>query len=256
MLRKRGSGRRRGGLRKRRGGLRKRMGMRKRNTNFVGGPNTAKITETYNLGNVTAQQPYLYIKAGITPGNRAATTAPNFGLYRIAKITFTLRPFFDTYTPAVYQPGGGAIGNQPVAVPYLYWKINRYGDAPAVFGAQYLRDQGSKPIRLDDKIVTWSYRPNILVADALAGAAVSGQVKMTPWLSTDIAPQDAAFALSTTDHYGHLMYIEGAAAGNAQPIIGQLEAKVVYEFKNPRGVNTSAGVDASGNEVLSTTVKL
>lgn len=249
VLRKRMVRRRRGGLRKRLG--RKRMGM-KRNTNFVGGPNTAKVTETYNLGNVNAQTPYLFIKSGITPGNRAATTAPNFGLYRIARITFTLRPYFDTYLPSVYQ--GGAVGNQPVAVPYLYWKINRYGDAPANFGAQYLRDQGSKPIRLDDKVITWSYRPNILVADALAGAAVSGQVKMTPWLSTDIAPQDQAFALSTTDHYGHLMYVEGAAAGNAQPVIGQLEAKVVYEFKNPRGVNTTSGVDASGNPVQSSLV--
>jgi len=250
VFRKRMVRRRRGGLRKR--VMRKRMV--KRNTNFVGGPNTAKVTETYNLGNIVSNNPYLFIKAGITPGNRAATTAPNFGLYRIARITFTLRPFYDTYTPNLGQAGGGQIGNQPTAVPYLYWKINRYGDAPAGFGAQYLRDQGSKPIRLDDKIVTWSYRPNILVADALAGAAVSGQVKMTPWLSTDIAPQDAAFALSTTDHYGHLLYVEGAAAGNAQPVIGQLEAKVVYEFKNPRGVNETPGVDASGNPINASTV--
>ena len=66
VLRKRGGFRRRGGLRKRRV-MRKRV--MKRNTNFVGGPNTAKVTETYNLGNITAQTPYLFIKAGITQGS-------------------------------------------------------------------------------------------------------------------------------------------------------------------------------------------
>lgn len=216
----------------------------KRNTNLVGGPNTAKVTEVFNLGSLNMQTPYEFNIPGISPNSRSAIVAPAFGLYRIAKVQYTFRPFYDTYTPNLGQAGGGQIGNQPDAVPYMYWKINRYGDSPAAWTAEFLREQGSKPIRVDDKLLTWSYKPNVLLADAGATAAGlnggSGQVKVTPWLSTDAQPGDNAFALSNTLHYGHLMYIEGAASGDAKPIIGQLEAKVIYEFKNPRGIESNA----------------
>lgn len=238
--------RRRRVVRKRKGGLRKR-GMRrmKRNTNFIGGPNTAKVTETYDLGSLLENTGYIFNKAGITPGFRAADVAPNFGLYRIASLTWTFKPFFDTYTPNLGQAGGGQIGNQPDAVPYLYWKMNRYGDAPAAFNGNYLKEQGARPHRVDDKIISWTYRPNILVADAGAVNGGSGQVKMTPWLSTDTAPGDQGFGLSVTKHYGHIMFIEGAASGNAQPPIGSFEVKVVYEFKNPRSPVSSSNAPLS-----------
>lgn len=248
---------RRAPRRLRRKGMKKR-GMRKlkRNTNFIGGPNTCKITETYDLGDLVLNAPYLVGKAGITPGFRAADVAPNFGLYRIAKLEWSLRPYFDTYTAATYQ--GGAIGNQPVAVPYFYWKINRYGEAPAAFTGTFLREQGAVPIRIDEKIIRWSYRPNVLLADTGAAAAAqqggSGQVKMTPWLSTDQTPGNNVFGLSSTQHYGHLMIAEGPAAGNAMPNIGRLEVKVVYEFKNPRG-QIAAGSSYTVEPVSSVALK-
>ena len=71
---------------------------------------------------------------------------------------------------------------------------------------------------------------------------------MTPWISTDNRVQDQAFGLSTTNHYGHSHFVEVPAAGNAQPNIGQLEVKVIYEFKNPRGI-TSSGQAATHKQV-------
>lgn len=84
-----------------------------------------------------------------------------------------------------------------------------------------------------------------MLADAGAAAAGlnggSGQVKMTPWLSTDNEVNDGAFALSTTQHYGHLMYVEGnTVAASPAVVVGRIEAKVVWEFKNPRGVTESS----------------
>lgn len=234
-------------MRKRRGG--KRMGKRSSNA-VTGGPNTCKITETYNLGNVLLNTPEEYFFEGIPANSRAAAVAPNFGLYRVAKVTFTYKPYFDTYLPSVAQAGGPAVGNQPVSLPTLYWKMNRYGDAPIAFDANFLRQQGAKPIRLDDKIVTLGYKPSILLADAGAVAAGlnggSGQVKMTPWLSTDNQPGNNAFALSTTVHYGHLLFVEGNVANVGQPMPGicEVEAQVVWEFKNPRA---TAGLQ--GNQV-------
>lgn len=121
--------------------------------------------------------------------------------------------------------------------------MNRYGDAPVGFTHFDMLSLGSKPIRLDDKTITIKYKPNILLANAGAVAAGqnggSGQVKLTPWLSTDTEADDNAFALSTTQHYGHIMYIESAAAGTGITAACEINARVIYEFKNPRILESS-----------------
>ena len=189
---------------RRRRALRKRSGkkkmMRKRSSNAVtGGPNTCRITETYTLSPTNINTPETYFFEGIPANTRAAAVAPNFGLYRIARVTYTYKPLYDTYTPGLIS---NPLTNYLATIPNLYWKMNRYGDAPAAFDADYLREQGSRAVRLDDKSIKISYKPNILLADAGAQAAGlnggSGQVKMTPWLSTDNEPDNNAFALSTT----------------------------------------------------------
>jgi len=216
---------------------------RGRSSNMVsGGPDTARVTETYELTVTNINQPEEYFFEGIPVGTRAANVAPNFGLYRIAKVTYTYKPLYDTYIPA-NDPAPG--GNWITTVPNLYWKMNRYGDAPVAFDADFLRTQGSKAIRLDDKAVVVSYKPNILLADAGAIAAGlnggSGQVKMTPWLSTDQQVGDNAFQLSRTVHYGHILFVEADTVNTTtKPPVCRVEVKVVWEFKNPRGVTESS----------------
>lgn len=218
-------------MRKRRGGI--------RNANRMGGPNTCKVIETVPLQVVNLNTPYLYIKSGIT-GARASAIAKEFGLYRIAKIIYTHRPLFDTYSSSL--PG---IGNSPNSVPCLYWKMNRYGDYPAAFNGDYMRAMGSKPLRLDDRNVSFSYKPNILtLQDNAAGASAAG-VKITPWLSTDDTPQDNLFTLSTADHFGHVLYVEGGGAGNGQGAACTLDIKIVYEFKNPRVVVSTSNAPSA-----------
>lgn len=212
----------------------------KRNPNNIGGPNTCKVIETLPTLSITNNQAYRIFKAGIT-GPRASAIAPNFGLYRIAKITYTYKPLYDTFS------GSLTAGNAPIQVPYLYWKMNRYADAPAVFNANYLRTQGSKGIRLDDKNITVSYKPNVLLQTSTAGSSGS-QVKMTPWLSTDARPDDGVFGLSTTEHQGHLFLVESAQSGGTAPVVCTLDIQVVYEFKNPRAPD-STSVDMSGSLV-------
>ena len=210
---------------------RRRRFARRYNSNDVsGGPNTAKVVETLANVDLTCNTPYIFLKAGIS-GPRASAVAPQFGLYRIARITYKINPLYDTYTSTA--PGGNAIAS----VPHLYWKMNRYADAPAVWDGDFLRQQGCKPHRLDDKTVTISYKPNILLAQSAAGSD-SGQVKMTPWLSTDTAPDDQVFALSTTEHQGHLMYIENAVSGAPEEVrVAKMDVTIVYEFKNPRAIS-------------------
>ena len=105
----------------------------KRNPNNIGGPNTCKVIETLPTQTIATNTPYLFVKTGIT-GQRAPEIAKQFGLYRIAKIIFTHKPWYDTFTPG-FAAGGGAPAQYQTTVPQLYWKMNRYGDAPVGFTA-------------------------------------------------------------------------------------------------------------------------
>jgi len=226
--------------------MRKRVS--KRNPNNIGGPNTCKVIETIPSEAIDVNTPYLFVKAGIT-GQRAPAIAKEFGLYRIASISFTHRPLYDTF-----PTGGTGAGNYASQVPTLYWKLNRYGDAPAAFAGDYMRALGAKPVRLDDKNVSFSYKPNVLVVqDNGPGLPTPASIKMTPWLSTDDRPQDTSFTLSTAEHYGHLLFVEAAAAGSANGPVCNLDIQIVYEFKNPRLV-PSANADLSGTQTVTKSV--
>lgn len=219
---------RRGGFGK--GFIKPRRG--KRNPNNIGGPNTCKVIETLPSQDVNINTPYLFIKAGIT-GQRAPEIAKQFGLYRIAKIIYTFKPFYDSYTPGLVS--NSTVTQYPSTVPTLYWKMCRYGDAPAAFDGDYMRALGARPYRFDDRNVTFSYKPNILYAQDNSGAVTTSSIKITPWLSTDTTPQDQTFTLSTAEHYGNTLFIEGTLVNATPlPVIGRLDIQVVYEFKNPR----------------------
>jgi len=171
--------------------------------------------------------PYVLSKAGIT-GSRASSLAQQFGFYRIAKIVYIHRPFFDTFSPDTT----GVVAGNPITVPQLYWQMNRYGDAPAVWDSDYIRSLGSKPHRFDDKNVTISYKPSMLMVGEDNAGNDASVVKMTPWLSTDETPGDGAFTLSSAEHFGHLLYIDASAAARGQ--VGFMDVQIHYEFKTPR----------------------
>lgn len=196
--------------------------------NVVGGPNTCKIIETLPAVQILANQGYRFDVPGIT-GARPLAVAEQFALYRLAKVMLKFKPNFDTYTSNPAGIGGAG----PVSVPTLYWKMNRFADAPAGFNSDDLRALGAKPVRFDDKQITVAYKPNILLSNA-SGGSVSGQVKMTPWLNTDTVPDAAGFAPSTTQHYGHFYLVECAVNGGGTTPVGTVECTLIYEFKNPR----------------------
>jgi len=194
--------------------------------NVVGGPNTCKIVETLPFVSIVPNQGYRFFIPGIT-GQRPLAVAEQFALYRVAKVMLRFKPNYDTFNPNF------AGGNGPVSVPTLYWKMNRFADAPAGFNGNDLRALGAKPIRFDDKQVTVAYRPNILIENASAGSS-SGSVKLTPWLNTDTVPDSPGFSPSTTNHYGHFYLVECQTAGTGTQSVGTVEATIIYEFKNPR----------------------
>jgi len=203
----------------------------KYNPKKVGAPNTARVVQTLPTIDLAANTPYRISVAGIT-GDRARAHAEQYGLYRIAKIEFKYKPYYDTFIPQ--NQGPTPSGNFPTTVPLLYWKMNRYADAPVAWTVDDIKDLGAKPHRLDDKTYTLSYKPNILLANESAGS-VSGTVKMTPWLNTDDSADTAQFAPSTTEHLGHFFWIDcNLVNGQNEPNIASLDVTIHYEFKTPR----------------------
>lgn len=218
---------------RRRGAVRRRMGGRvprplKYNANRVGGPNTCRLSQTLTTLNILPNTPYRISVGGIT-GDRARAVCEQFALYRIAKVVFRYKPNADTFV----SNAGFIGGNGAVTVPNLYWKMNRFADNPAAWAVQDLKDMGAKPFRFDDKPITISYKPNILLSSE-SGGSDSGQVKITPWLNTDDSSETSTFAPSTTEHYGHFYYVECATNGDGSAAVGTLDVTVYYEFKNPR----------------------
>jgi len=177
---------------------------------------------------INLNTPYLQIKAGIT-GGRASQLAKLFGEYRIKKIVWTYRPIWDTYNSSL--PG---VGNSPNSVPTLYWRMNRYGDTPAAFTGDYMRAMGATPKRCDDKQIVFSYAPNIIQSQQNAGGATTATIKVAPWLSTDDIVNDNNFNISTAEHFGHSLFVEGGGAGTALGAVCYQDVKVFYEFRNPR----------------------
>jgi len=190
---------------------------------------------------VNLNTPYLQIKGGIT-GARARQLAALFGEYRIKKITYTYRPWFDTFSSAL-----APVGNNAVAIPTLYWRLNRYGDTPAAFNGDYMRAMGAKALRLDDKNIVISYSPNIIQSQQNVAGASTATIKVAPWLSTDDLVQDNNFTLSTAEHFGHSLFIEAAAAGAGTAQAAYMDVKVIYEFRNPRLTTSASETDVHGN---------
>lgn len=219
--------------------------------------NSCKVVEFFDLGVYESNQAYDFVVNGIIPTiqagtpSRAATVAEAFGLYRIAQVEYKITPKFDTYSAALI-PAGDA----PVEVPKLFWRVNRFGDDTVGFNMANMLTLGVKPIRMDDRTLTIKYRPNILlantgaVAQGLAGG--SGNIKMTPWLNTGKDADETNFALSTTEHVGHQMYIEASTTGDGVGPVCEIQLRIVYEFKNPRIIDPAVGekrphVKTSGN---------
>lgn len=228
--------------RRRRAPMRRRRLPLKYNPKLVGGPNTCRITETLKTISILPNTPYRISVGGIT-GARALAVCDQFALYRIAKVVYKYKPTSDTFVSNPAFIGG----NGAITVPHLYWKMNRFADNPPAWGVQDIQAMGAKPVRFDDKTITIAYKPNILLASA-SGGDNSGQVKMTPWLNTDSAPETGVFVPSDTDHYGHFYWVDCAVNGAGTTPVGTLTVTIYYEFKSPRVEWTPAG--QGGKEVV------
>lgn len=209
-----------------------------RRVRSAGVPERASLTENITLvqmaqNSTDTAYSYNSLSLGQTgqPFIRAQQVAEQYQFFRIKKVTYVIKPTFDTFA------GGGAM-----TVPYVYWMINRTGESLSLDLAG-LTSRGAKPLRLDDKNVTISYRPSVGVA-AVQGTTgtvlnASDQYRISPWLSTNNNVSTVVWNPSQVLHYGHYSMINnGGTLGQFDVVVS-----VDFEFKGPRFVDVSPALD-------------
>lgn len=167
---------------------------------------------------------------------RATQVAAAYQHYRIKKITLTFKPSSDTFTAAA-----GAVSK-----PNLYYMIDKSGAIPTNATLEALKQMGAKPIQLDEKNLTVSWRPSVLESVMYAaggvGAPASSKYKISPWLTTtadNVSP--GVFVPSGIDHLGCYWFVDQLL----NPIGYQytVECEVQFQFKKPL-INLTSSVAA------------
>jgi len=165
---------------------------------------------------------------------RAATVAEGYQEFRITKLTYVIQPLLDTFSSA------GA-----TQVPYLYWVINRTGQNYAGLNKAWFLANGAKPVRFDDKNITISYAPSVILdATEAAAPGVGNQAnlaKRKQWLSCNKeAFTGNPYAPSQTSHCGHFQYI--LSEGSAQEMTYRMTVTAEFQFRKPAAPNLGSDV--------------
>jgi len=188
-------------------------------------PDIASLSETTDFGALAVGTPYSFNDVQLGQFVRASSVAQGYQFYKIKSLCFKIQPLLDTFT---------STGN--TQVPYLYWAINRAGNAfPALTKGWFIAN-GAKGIRLDDKEVTIRYAPNIML-DAVErgdGSTTTNQPNMpkrTPWLTTNRDAYNAVWNPSVVSHGGHFMAVY--SEGSAVPMQFRVTLTVEIQFKKP-----------------------
>lgn len=166
--------------------------------------------------------------------DRIQRLGQSFQQYRIKKVTWQVKPFFDTYPAATTATAP--------TVPHLYWMIDRLAAYDADTTLTTLKAAGAKPIRLDDKMITKSFKPSVMYPTVYApsnedGTAnvVASAYRISPWLSTNQSSyggtKQTAWDPSSVDHQGLLIGIDCDIIPFSST--ATIQFTVEFEFRKP-----------------------
>jgi len=179
------------------------------------------VTRSFTL--LSPNQSYRLYDVQLSQYARAVNVAKGYQLYRIKNVKLICSPLADTF-----QAGGG------VTVPYLYFQVDRTRNLENIRTSQEFKQLGCKPHRLDDKIVTFQYKPSVLnttLDNAATAGGVFNQYKVSPWIRCrDETGAPGVWNADTTDHQGVVMLLENSGGADVQ---WKLEIVVEFEFMKP-----------------------
>lgn len=169
----------------------------------------------------------------VNASNRIQNIAQGYQEYRIKKITWQCKGFFDTFVAPTSATAP--------TVPHLYWRVDKLSAFNADTTLNTLKASGCKPIRLDDKLITKSFKPTVLIGTAYNSSASStapslayGAYKTSPWLPTNDNAYVAGatqWVPSTIDHLGLLLAVDCDVVPFAS--VASVQFTVEFEFRKP-----------------------
>lgn len=187
------------------------------------------VTRTINPsagGNYNVNALYSLMNTQLIDYPRAVQVAGAYQHYRIKKITFRIKPVYDSFIAVAGNPGK----------MNFYYMIDKSGSIPTNVTLEGLKALGAKPRQLDENNREVSWSPSVLEAVMYAaggaGAASTSKYKVSPWLTTtasNVSP--GAFVASGIDHLGLYWYVEQTPAGAGFQY--SCEVEVQFEFKKP-----------------------
>jgi len=177
---------------------------------------------------------------------RVQNIAQSYQEYRIKRITWEARGFFDSFV----APSSATAPT----VPHLYWRIDKLGTYNADTTLNTLKASGCKPIRLDDKLVRKSFKPTVLQGVAAEASTDPtspfiqlGTYRTSPWLPTNAMAYSVGkntWVPSTIDHLGLILGIDCDVVPFGGPA-GAVSFTVEFEFRKPLD-----DIDPNGESVM------
>lgn len=208
-------------VRRRRAPIRRRRVLR-RNV-----PDKASCSEVLQIVDARSNTMYgnAYVSLGEFP--RSSLISEAYQEYRITNVKWTFKPQFDTFI-------ANTDATTAYRVPQLHYMIDKAATLPPTTTFADLVAMGAKPHRFDDKNITVSYAPGVVLGVDAAGSATikSAMKKVSPWLSTTDAI-DASWAVSTAQHNGLFYYLDAAALPGDGVYEYSVSVEVQVEFRKP-----------------------
>lgn len=210
------------GKRGKRGAAARKRPQRRRGAKDV--PERASMSVVRAFSVLTTNQSYRLYDVQLSQYARAVNAAKAYQQYRITNVTVKISPLADTFAA-----GGGS------SVPYMYFQVDRTRNLENIRTATEFKQLGCKPHRVDDKMITFSWKPSVLnsTLDISPNTGVFNQYKISPWITCrdqEIPPAPGVWNPDTTDHQGLVMFAENTGGADVQ---FKCELEVQFEFQKP-----------------------
>lgn len=176
---------------------------------------------------MVSNNPYNDVEQNLAFYKRATNIGQNYQFFRIKYVKYKFIARYNTFQATTAEANA-------FPIPLLYHRLDKAGALPTNTTIGNLKAMGCKPVRFTKDItVTWSPGVSIVTGNDQNAIAAATGVKISPWLMTNKAPEQALWAANDTDHKGLYWYMETAALPGDGTYEFDAEVEVMFEFKQP-----------------------
>lgn len=176
---------------------------------------------------MTSNNPYSDVEQNLGFYERASTIAQAYQFFRIKYVKYTFISRYNTYQASTNE-------TTAFPMPQLYSMVDKSGALPTNTSIQQLKDMGCRPRKFTRNLIA-VYKPGVSIATGVDNNALTlnNSFKVSPWLMTNKAPEQAGWAVNDTDHKGLYWFMETAGLPGDGTYEYDAEVEVVFEFKKP-----------------------